>query len=408
MIFHDIYDLSDENIFNLKEELLNVQVSEEVVDYLATKFTFKRFYIKNLDFRAANILKQEALSLSLDAAISYKTYTMSPEKTDVLLAGNLTQFFKISEKLKKQPFKLKELGNDIEYLISTKDFNELNVGKIIIKPDKSCKIMAILNITPDSFYCGSRVDMKTLEDRVIDLINAKVDIIDIGGESTRPNSDPVSEEEEIKRVIPAIELIRKMTDIPVSIDTYKSRVAELAIEKGADLINDISALTMDKNMVKVVKQSNKPVILMHMKGTPKNMQQNPSYDNLIDEVYRYFKERIQYCVENEVDEGKIIIDPGIGFGKRYKDNLVLTKYLGLFKTLKKPILYGASRKSFIGIALGKDNNPLPPEQRLYGSLAVHFYASNVASIIRVHDYNETLQMERLRKKVNEVDRFEHT
>ncbi|MEJ5273809.1 MAG: dihydropteroate synthase [Spirochaetota bacterium] len=412
MIFHTIYDLSDNNIYNLQTELKNINVSEEVIDYMADKFRFKRYYIKNLDFRAANILKQESLSCGSDAAISYKTYTMNPEKTDVLLCASIVQLKKISDKLLKQPFKLRELGKDLKYLIETKDFNPIKIGKLEIRPENRCYIMGIINVTPDSFYSGSRycdsgVNLKELEKAVLKMIENKVDIIDIGGESTRPSSDPVPLEEEIKRVIPAIELIRKLTDIPISIDTYKAKVAELAIEKGADLINDISALLMDENMVDVVKESGKPVVLMHMKGTPKNMQQNPNYENLIDEVYQFFKSRIEFCIEKGINEDNIIIDPGIGFGKRYKDNLVLTKYLGAFKTLKKPILYAASRKSFIGKALSETDEPVLPEERLFGSLAAHLIASNTAAIIRVHDFKETIDMEILRRKINEVDRFEH-
>lgn len=406
MIFHNIYDLSDYLQYNIEDELKNINVSSEVVSYMAKKLSFKRYYIKNLDFRAANILKQEALSLSFDAAISYKTYTMNPEKTDVLLAASLVQLEKLSDKLLKQPFKLKELGNDIKILIEKDDFEPINIGKVLLKPEKKTLIMAILNITPDSFYSGSRVELKDLEEKIKDLIDSNVDIIDVGGESTRPSSDPVSAEEEIKRVIPAIEIIRKMTDIPISIDTYKSKVAELAIEKGADLINDISALRMDPDMVKVVKESEKPVVLMHMKGTPKDMQNNPSYENLIDEIYQFFKDRIQFCINNGIDEKNIIIDPGIGFGKRYKDNLALTKYLGFFKTLRKPILYAASRKSFIGKALSEDEEILSAENRLYGSLASHLLVSNIASIIRVHDYKETKQMETLRRKIEKAGRFE--
>lgn len=404
VIFHNIYDLSDNKVFNLESELNKIGVSSDVVDYMSKKFTFKRYYIKNLDFRAANILKQEALSCKSDAAISYKTYTMNPEKTDVLLCGSNIQLGKIAEKLLKQPFKLKELGNDLKILLEEGDFKPFSIGKLNISPSNKAYIMGIINITPDSFYSGSRVEYNSLEKVVLDMIENKVDIIDIGGESTRPSSEPISEEEEIRRVIPAIELIRKITDIPISIDTYKSKVAKLAIEKGADLVNDISALTMDENMVKVVSESGKPVVLMHMKGKPKNMQINPFYEDLIDEVYQFFKTRIKYCIENNIDENKIIIDPGIGFGKRYEDNLILTKYLRVFKTLKKPIMYAASRKSFIGMALSKTDEPIKPEERLFGSLASHLIATDSATILRIHDYKETMQMEILRQKIYGVNR----
>lgn len=247
--------------------------------------------------------------------------------------------------------------------------------------------MGILNATPDSFYEGSRfMELERALNRAEDMIKNGVDIIDIGGESTRPGSEPVGVEEEIKRVVPVIEAIReKNKNILISVDTYRAETARRAIEAGADIINDISGMTFDKDMVNVVKEYNVPIIIMHIKGTPKDMQKNPQYDNVLKEVKDYFIERIEYALKNGISKDKIILDPGIGFGKAYEHNIELIKNIDYFSDLNVPILLAVSRKSSIGIALGN----VPPEDRLEGTIAVTCYASmkNV-DIIRVHDVLE--------------------
>ncbi|ABR30729.1 dihydropteroate synthase [Thermosipho melanesiensis] len=247
-------------------------------------------------------------------------------------------------------------------------------------------IMGIVNVTPDSFYPKSRIDKEKLLETVNHMIKNGADIIDVGGESTRPGASEVSLEEELNRVVPAIELIKKNFDVIVSIDTYKSKVAEESIKVGADIVNDISALRFDDNMVNVVKQYNRPVILMHMKGTPKNMQNNPYYKDTIGEIIEFLKERINFAKSYGIED--IIIDPGIGFGKRLIDNLLILKHLDEFKKLGYPILIGASRKSMIGMILD-----LPVEERLEGTLAITAYcALKGVKIIRVHDVKENYRV----------------
>ncbi|SHF29076.1 dihydropteroate synthase [Caloramator proteoclasticus] len=249
------------------------------------------------------------------------------------------------------------------------------------------KVMGILNATPDSFYSNSRVSgVEKGVKRALDMIKNGADIIDVGGESTRPGSEPIGLDEELNRVIPLIEGIRRENkEILISVDTYRAETAKKAIEAGADIINDISGMTFDKDMVRVVKDYNVPIIIMHIKGTPKNMQQNPQYENVLKEVKEYFIERIEYAIENGISKDKIIIDPGIGFGKTYEHNIELIKNIEFFNDLEVPVLLAVSRKSSIGIALGN----VPPEERLEGTIAVTCYASmkNV-DIIRVHDVLE--------------------
>lgn len=244
-------------------------------------------------------------------------------------------------------------------------------------------IMGILNVTPDSFFDGGKYsDRDRAIARAFQLIEEGADIIDIGGESTRPGSSPVTIDEELKRVIPVIEEIAKRVDIPISIDTYKAKVAEEAINAGASIINDISGFRFDPEMPYIAAKYDTPVVLMHIKGTPKDMQKNPQYDALIPEIIEYLRTSIVIAKNAGVRDDKIIIDPGIGFGKLPEHNLQILRDLKVFSLLGKPILIGVSRKSFIGKIL----NDAPPEARLEGTAAaVAVSIINGANIIRVHD-----------------------
>ena len=249
--------------------------------------------------------------------------------------------------------------------------------------------MGVLNVTPDSFSDGGQfLDTKIAVCHALRMAEQGADIIDIGGESTRPGSDPVSINDELARVIPVIEGIRDESTIPISIDTYKSIVARAAIAAGANIINDISGLNFDPEMVNIVRDHRVPIIIMHIKGTPKNMQIDPQYDDLIQEVIDYFQKQIDFCRDNGVPKSKIILDPGIGFGKRLNDNFILIRELKRFTELGYPVLIGPSRKSFIGLTLD-----LPVEQRFEGTAAaITAGIMNGARIIRVHD---VLEMKRV-------------
>lgn len=221
----------------------------------------------------------------------------------------------------------------------------------------------------------------------MEMVEEGADIIDVGGESTRPGAQPVSLQEELRRVIPVIKELRKRTDVLISVDTYKAEVAKAAIEEGADIVNDISGLRFDPAMAEVLARSDVAVVIMHIKGTPRDMQKNPYYENLLKELLFYFRERISFAEEAGIDRERIIIDPGIGFGKRFEDNLEILRNIEAFKSFTRPVLIGHSRKSFLGIILNS-----PPEERLEGTLVVTAYvAFKGASILRVHDVKENLR-----------------
>ncbi|MEO0254047.1 MAG: dihydropteroate synthase [candidate division WOR-3 bacterium] len=259
------------------------------------------------------------------------------------------------------------------------------------------KIMGILNVTPDSFYDGGKYfDLDKALERGKEIFEQGADIIDIGGESSRPFSEPVPLEEELKRVIPVIERLRKKIDIPISIDTRKSKVAEEALKRGANIVNDISGLRDDPEMIKIVKKFDAGIIIMHIRGTPKNMQENPFYEDTIKEIKEELKEKVDFALKNGIKKEKIVIDPGIGFGKRVIDNLLILKNIDEFKEFGFPILVGHSRKSFIGKILELEK----PEDRLIGTLAVAAYLFlKKVNIIRVHDVLETKQVFRILESI---------
>ncbi|MAX93648.1 MAG: dihydropteroate synthase [Candidatus Marinimicrobia bacterium] len=256
----------------------------------------------------------------------------------------------------------------------------------LLSKKKQSLIMGILNITPDSFSDGGDFFEKNIAiDRALEMVEQGADIIDIGGESTRPFSDSVSLKEEISRVIPVIEGICKESDVCISIDTTKSKVASEALEAGASVINDISAMEIDSLMVDVALKFNCPIVLMHMKGIPKNMQDNPQYQSLISDIKEYLLARIDFVVSKGIDRNKIIIDPGIGFGKTVENNFEIINNLDQFVKMNFPVLLGASRKSFIGVSLN-----LPENDRLEGSIAANIIGlQKGAKIFRVHDVVET-------------------
>jgi dihydropteroate synthase len=254
------------------------------------------------------------------------------------------------------------------------------------------RIMGILNVTPDSFYDGGRYsDRSRAREQALRMAEEGADILDIGGESTRPGAEMVSPEEEIQRVVPLIESLAGKISIPISIDTYKAKVARASLAAGAQMVNDISGLTFDPELVSVAAESGVPVVLMHTLGRPQVMQENPVYRDLIREIKEFLAGAIQKAERGGVRPENIIVDPGIGFGKTVEHNLEIIKRLADFQDLGKPVMIGPSRKSFLGRILDE-----PAGERLEGTLAaVAIAAWNGAEIIRVHDVRETRKVVRI-------------
>ena len=337
---------------------------------------------------AANILKQEMLAAGGDAVVPTGCIVNADKYVDVLLLGTLKQYKLLLSKLEQmQYFGLKQVAQELQEAVQA--VLEPPVLKTtladgrVLTYDKMC-VMGILNITPDSFYAGSRVPV--LDDVIAKaglMLEHGAQILDIGGESARPGSDSVDGDEERRRVLPVIVALRKAyPEAVLSVDTYRADTAEAAIDAGADIINDISAMEADKNMLDVVVRTKAPIILMHMRGTPKNMQQSCQYQDVVQEVAVYLAERAQLLREQGVGREKIILDPGIGFAKDVEQNLRLMRDLHVLTSFGYPVLLAASRKSTIGAVLGG----VPAEERLEGTIATSLQALYAgAQMVRVHD-----------------------
>lgn len=253
------------------------------------------------------------------------------------------------------------------------------------------KIMGIVNVTPDSFSDGGKYfSLDNAVDRALKLIDDGADIIDIGGESTRPGSDPVSADEEINRTIPVIKKITNLRkDVIISIDTTKSNVAKQALDSGAQIINDISGLTFDNNMINTAKEFDAAVVIMHIKGNPKTMQDNPHYNDVVKEVFNFLLVQSKKAKQNGIE--KIIVDPGIGFGKNIDDNFILIKNLDYFQSLSYPVMIGVSKKSFIGKTLSLDS-----DEREIGTVVLETISIlKSARIIRTHNVKYCSQIVKL-------------
>ncbi|MEW6088815.1 MAG: dihydropteroate synthase [bacterium] len=377
--------ISIKDLSEAGKELEKIGVDSRAIKIMAGKAIIFPLKLFSVDCVHANILKQEMLSLGGEAAVSKEIYGLKNKKTDVLIFGTLKQYKYLICKLSIQPFGgLKKLGRNLNEIL--KNYQSipppLACKSKTFRFNKKCYIIGIVNVTPDSFSDGNKYfNTETAYEHALRLAEDGADIIDIGGESTRPGSNRISAAEEKKRIIPVIKKLSGKIKIPISVDTCKSDVARQAIEEGAEIINDISGLRFDKKMPLTAAKYDVPVIIMHIKGKPENMQLTPSYNNLIAEVTDYLKTNIELAEKGGVKKEKIIIDPGIGFGKTIEHNIELIKNLNHFKILGRPILLGTSRKSFIGKILNADI-----ENRLEGTIASCIIGLiRGASFLRVHD-----------------------
>jgi len=384
-----------ENKKTAKDLLSSVGVSQEGIDILSPKCVYCAFKIEGIKSWEANIIKQHLLSLGSDSAIERRALVKSI-KTDTIIFGSLAQLQKLCEKLKNQPFTLKEISQSLSLYL-----DNLAKQEFILKArDKTIKIKkpiicGIINLTTDSFS-GDGLLARARGCKLQDLVLRKIEemaadgaaMIDIGAESSRPYSKPIMEKEEIARLTPVIRAARKrFKEILISVDTYKLNVARAAAGEGVDIINDITALRKSPGIINLIKKHKLGVILMHMKKSPQTMQVNPKYKKVTEEIVDFFKERISVLNKEKINPQQILIDPGIGFGKIAKDNLKIINELYKFKIFGLPIFIGLSRKSFIGKIIDKDVSG-----RLYGTIASGVVAVlRGANILRVHDVKENKQ-----------------
>jgi len=365
-----IYKLSNE--IDIVEVMKRLNVDNGGISIMKKKANLNFFYLKNIYCGASNILKQDALSIGAELIVPTGAVDCTIQYHDAILICNDKQLEILSKKEKAQPFKLKLLAKFLSEF-KTKKFD--------------LKIMGVINANDDSFFSGSRFKNDDAIKKIEEMIEEGADIIDIGGVSSRPGSVYPGVEEELKRVTPIIKEIYKRNlyqKVTFSIDSFEPKVIDLALSHGFKIANDITGLA-NEEVAKVVGQYNAKVCIMHIKGIPENMQNNPYYENVILEVDEYFQKRIEVALKYGIED--IILDIGIGFGKRLEDNLALIKHLEHFKRFGYELLVGASRKSMIDKIIST-----PVEQRLPGTLAIHLEAiKNGATIIRAHDVKEHKQ-----------------
>lgn len=351
---------------------------------MAPKAIFRVLRLEGVPFSACNILKQEMLSIGGEVAVSKGIISGSMKKSDCIVAGTLSQIKKLIIKLKKQPPVFSGLSARIENLIRNyqKTGMELKCRKFKLNLGKRAYIMGVLNVTPDSFSdAGQFLNEDKAVECALRLQKEGADIIDIGGQSTRPGAGEVSAKTEIKRVVPVIKKLRSKINIPISIDTYKFEVAKAALEEGASIVNDIYGFKKDARLAKLAAGYKAGVVLMHIKGTPSSMQNKPFYKDLMGEIIDFLSQSVDIAVNAGISEENIVLDPGIGFGKTIEHNLEIIRNLTELKSLGFPVLIGTSRKSFIGEILN-----LPVNERLYGTIAsVCAAVLTGANIVRVHD-----------------------
>jgi len=357
------------NTNNIERELINIGYDKSYAFKGKEKFEFLNFKIFGITPAQGNILKQLALSVGADCATHKFVITGEIQNSNCILGGNISQMRTIAQKLKLQPFGLKDLGIKIE-------------EKLAIQKQNKTKIVGILNITPDSFSDGEKYFNP--EDAIAHLnklINDGADIIDIGAETTKPGAKEVSADEQLKRIIPVLNYVNKnKISIPISIDTRNSEVADVCAGLGVSIINDVSGFDFDKNMADTIAKHNLKIIIQHSQGIPETMQNNPQYDNLIDDIFKSLKNKIDYAVSKGINKENIIIDMGIGFGKTREQNFEILRRWKEFQSLDYPIMLGISRKSLLNIPDSSNE-----EKDLYTLALNSILINENIDYIRVHN-----------------------
>ncbi|SEM31354.1 Dihydropteroate synthase [Syntrophus gentianae] len=370
--------------------LKQVGVDPYGIEAMLPKMRHLNILIEGLECKVANILKQEMLSVGGDAAVARQSVACAIERTDAILMGTAKQLRRLASKISCQPFGLRGISEHLQELLAHDALESviLRTAKREMLFGKKTFIMGILNVTPDSFSDGGKyLCHDAAVAHGVQLVKAGADILDIGGESSRPGADSISLKEEASRVLPVIKRLAREIDIPISIDTTKSEIAQESLAVGAEIINDISAMSFDEGMLKTAIDSEAAVVLMHMRGKPKDMQIGDlKYRSVQGEVHFYLQERMAQAVSAGLSREKIIVDPGLGFGKRPEDSLKLLKHLKEFRSLGRPILVGPSRKYFVALA-SRGQEAIPdPQHRVEGTAAAVAAAiMNGAHIVRVHD-----------------------
>ena len=346
---------------DIENEIVKIGFDNSYSHIAAEKFNYKNIKIYSLTAAQANIIKQTAISVGADCATHREVITGKAETSDCILGGSISQLKKIAEKLKFQPFGLKDLGNDIlNFCTKTPKINS--------------KLVGILNLTEDSFSDGGMYnDFESAKNHLLEMISDGANIIDIGAESTKPYSTPVPDNEQLKKLLPIIDFAKDK--IPLSIDTRSAKVAEECLRAGAKIINDVSGFDYDGKMADIIAEYKCPIVIQHSKGTPENMQDSPQYSDVIEEIYLNLRNKCEFAKSKGIEN--IIVDPGIGFGKTRENNFEIIRRIEEFKALG-PVMLGISRKSFLQL----ENNT---ERDIYTTAINALAIEGNVDYIRVHN-----------------------
>jgi dihydropteroate synthase len=378
--------LAVSSLSEAERELASIRIDPFNIRNIAPKMVHRLLLLEGVSQREGSLLKQEMLTLGGDVALSMNAGEGEP-KGQAILMGTEKQLRRLCGRLTDDPFGLPSLAVEIKRLLDTEANPPTRWRLAKRELDLSSRpcIMGILNVTPDSFSDGNvYFSTEKAVERAIRMEEEGADIIDIGGESTRPFAHPVEAEEENRRVLPVIERLAGRLKIPISIDTYKASVAEKALAAGAEIVNDISAFMFDERMVEVAAASGAGLVLMHTRARPSVMQKDTGYSSIISEISSALRRSVAAAEAAAVDRDRIVIDPGIGFGKDLEGNLEILRRLAEFRSIGCPIMVGTSRKSFIGQLLGRETG-----ERVFGAAAsVAIALANGASVFRVHDVKE--------------------
>ncbi|MBQ6918688.1 MAG: dihydropteroate synthase [Synergistaceae bacterium] len=385
---YTVYPVKISGVEDMLRVCEKIGADSHALAYLSPKSKINHIYVERVDYRAANFLKQEMLSRGGDVAVAKHVIDGKTDYSDILIMGTDKQLSNLIEKMKSMTiWGIGELREKLLEVIRNVKAGKWEMtspnGRKIILDDKT-RLMAILNLTPDSFFAGSRIDESGIIERAERFLVEGAYILDVGAESTRPGASPVSESEEIQRLVPSLRLLRReFPDALISVDTYKAGTARISVEEGADIINDISGAAFDPDMAGAVTSLKIPYILSHINGTPEGMADKECGDEILSELNRYFAGKLD--IFSELREN-VIIDPGLGFGKSSADNFEILKNIESLKVFGRPLMIGHSRKRFTG--------------GIAGTIGVSALMSGKVSLMRVHDVSENMKAVEIGKYIS--------
>ena len=383
----NVYPVNIENEKSLHAVCEKIGADNRALMYLTPKFKIFHIYADDIDFRAANFLKQELLSLGGDVVVAKHVIDAKTEFTDILLMSTKKQLIMLQEKIKAMNiWGIKEFREKLSEIITNIKINEwelISPNNHIIKLNMHTKLMGIINLTPDSFFEGSRVNEKNIIERTEKLINDGAYIIDIGAESTRPGAKLIDVDEEKNRLLPALRILREnFPDIIISVDTYKPEIAKISCEYGADMINDVSGLVFVDGMPEMIASLKMPYVLSHNKYIPEKVMYREPYEDIMRELIEFFEAKLDELRKFNVDIENVMIDPGIGFSKGGRENFEVLRNIESLKIFGLPLMIGHSRKKFTG-------------DDISGTTAITALMNNRVSLLRVHDVKENMNALRI-------------